>query len=91
MSFSQIRYMTSLVDHGYLAGHDGSIHPMDKTPVGKRLEYIQINGPFLPIYNILVKGSRDIYELLPYLEHEIFTLSTVITLDSNTFAHAFHT
>ena len=34
--FNQIRYMTSLVDHGYLAGHDGSIHPMDKTPVGKR-------------------------------------------------------
>ena len=30
-------FMTSLVDHGFLQGHDGSIHPMDKTPVGKRL------------------------------------------------------
>jgi hypothetical protein len=29
--------MTSLIDHGYLFGHHGSIHPMDKTPVGKRL------------------------------------------------------
>jgi hypothetical protein len=30
-------FMTSLIDHGYLFGHMGSIHPMDKTPVGKRL------------------------------------------------------
>lgn len=30
-------YMTSLIDHGYVEGHYGSIHPMDKTPVGKRL------------------------------------------------------
>ena len=30
-------FMTSLIDHGFLQGHDGSIHPMDKTPVGKRL------------------------------------------------------
>ena len=30
-------HMTSLIDHGYLFGHMGSIHPMDKTPVGKRL------------------------------------------------------
>ena len=29
--------MTSLIDHGYLFGWHGSIHPMDKTPVGKRL------------------------------------------------------
>ena len=29
--------MTSLIDHGYLFGHMGSIHPMDKTPVGERL------------------------------------------------------
>lgn len=29
--------MTSLIDHGYLFGHIGSIHPMDKLPVGKRL------------------------------------------------------
>ena len=29
--------MTTLIDHGYLSGHIGSIHPMDKTPVGKRL------------------------------------------------------
>ena len=29
--------MTTLVDHGYIAGQFGSIHPMDKTPVGKRL------------------------------------------------------
>eukprot|EP01052_Picozoa_sp_SAG31_P034719 SAG31_NODE_4096_length_3591_cov_2.039805_3_plen_492_part_00 len=30
-------WQTSLIDHGYLFGHYGSIHPMDKTPVGKRL------------------------------------------------------
>ena len=30
-------HQVSLVDHGYLFGHYGSIHPMDKTPVGKRL------------------------------------------------------
>ena len=36
-SFQEHTYQTSLVDHGYLAGHIGSIHPMDKTPVGKRL------------------------------------------------------
>ena len=30
-------FQTSLIDHGYLYGHIGSIHPMDKTPVGKRL------------------------------------------------------
>ena len=30
-------FMTSLIDHGYIEGHYGSIHPMDKTPVGKRL------------------------------------------------------
>ena len=30
-------HQTSLIDHGYLTGHLGSIHPMDKTPVGKRL------------------------------------------------------
>jgi hypothetical protein len=30
-------FQTSLIDHGYLFGHIGSIHPMDKTPVGKRL------------------------------------------------------
>ena len=30
-------FQTSLIDHGYLFGHYGSIHPMDKTPVGKRL------------------------------------------------------
>ena len=30
-------FQTSLIDHGYLYGHMGSIHPMDKTPVGKRL------------------------------------------------------
>ena len=29
--------MSSLIDHGYLFGWHGSIHPMDKTPVGKRL------------------------------------------------------
>ena len=28
---------TTLIDHGFLFGHYGSIHPMDKTPVGKRL------------------------------------------------------
>lgn len=29
--------MASLIDHGYIEGHYGSIHPMDKSPVAQRL------------------------------------------------------
>jgi len=30
-------WMVSMIDHGYLDGWIGSIHPMDKAPVGMRL------------------------------------------------------
>jgi hypothetical protein len=43
-------YMTSLIDHGYMFGPWGSIHPMDKTPVGRRL--------FLAAREVSPRGSR---------------------------------
>ena len=63
--------MASLVDHGWLSSHYGSIHPMDKTPVGKRLmlaalevAYPQLlppgaraSGPCGPVAVAVVNGT----------------------------------
>ena len=62
--------MVSIVDHGWLSSHYGSIHPMDKTPVAERLvvssmhiaygrqEFARSSGPTGPIVSHTESGTK---------------------------------
>ena len=60
-------FMTSLIDHGYLYGPKGSIHPFDKTPVGERLvlsarehaydESVVSSGPVPTLAGVMPSGQ----------------------------------